>query len=113
MTPEERQRYSNLRALAARLPQNANVAASKRLIPHVSSHPDARTLETLPADVEYLLIDRKGFKGDDRRNGSRIMQKEPYGLVESIGHFYLFQKNHESPRTKAAFAELAIANVAH
>jgi uncharacterized membrane protein len=108
MSPGEKQRYADLKAIAARIPPGASVAASELEIPHVSSRLDAYSLKITTNDAEYFLLNRQHLDPDARQRIKGSLREYPYGLVAKQGLFFLFKKNHESPETEAALRTLGL-----
>jgi uncharacterized membrane protein len=109
ITDEERARYRELRELIALIPREASVAATDAETPHISNRITAYALRESAGDADYLLIRKPGlnFLGS-RASVQRAFERNVYGLVQKRADFYLFRRDHTSPDTEAAIAELGI-----
>jgi uncharacterized membrane protein len=110
MTPAERQRYAELREVAAMIPRTASVAASEAENPHVCARMDCYTLRHYHGDAEYLLVHKDQVNGGTKAVMERALAAHPYGLLANRGPFYLFKKNHVSPETDAAKSKLGLVD---
>jgi uncharacterized membrane protein len=111
MSPGERKRYADLKAVAARIPPNASVAATELEIPHVSARLDAYTLKITLGDADYLFLNRAHLDWDSRQRLRTAMNKHAYGLVIRQGEFFLFAKGHKSKDTDEALKAVGIHGV--
>jgi hypothetical protein len=91
-TDEDRERLSALRAVIQALPPLAKVAASERVVPHVSNRPDAYALRNGIADAEYLLFDSAGLGGNEKSDVVQALRNKSFGVVASNGNFVLAQR---------------------
>ncbi len=107
-TPEKKERYRNLRALADMIPPDASVAATELEIPHVSTRLDAYTLKVSAGEADYLLINRNHLDDDARRRVREAFVGSDYGLVARKNEFFLLKRGHESPETAAALSALGL-----
>lgn len=108
MSNEERQRYKDLREIAAKIPPDASVAATELEIPHVSTRLDAYTLKVTAGDAQYLLIARSHLDDDARRRIRDSAVDADYGLVAQKNDFYLLKRNFTSPGTADALSALGL-----
>jgi uncharacterized membrane protein len=109
MSDTERQTYADFRALAAKIPKTASVAATENLVAHVSSRTDAYTLRSHHGDADFLLFTKHAALGSDLKKVlTDVMTRNSYGFAGSQGDFYLFQKNLKSDGTSAALATLGL-----
>ncbi|HEY8925323.1 MAG TPA: DUF2079 domain-containing protein [Polyangia bacterium] len=111
ITPAERRRYADLKALVAMIPPDASVAATENEVPHISTRRDALPLRVKPpTPVDYLLI-RRSHIGDLSRaalNGAMADPKE-YGLLAQRDYeLFLFKRGHVSPDTAMARSMLGL-----
>ncbi|HKU39594.1 MAG TPA: DUF2079 domain-containing protein, partial [Polyangiales bacterium] len=89
MSDAERQRYRDLREVAAKIPKDASVAATELEIPHVSTRLDAYTLKVTAGDAEYLFINRRHLDEEARARVREAFDGGDYGLFAQKGEFYL------------------------
>lgn len=108
-TPENRQRYAQLVSLLPLIPEQASVAASDHVVPHVSNRLDVYTARYESGPVDYLLLSSKELSGEPRRVIRERLQRVAYGLVRRAGEFYLFKRGLDSAATDAALRELGLA----
>ncbi len=94
---EDERRYMRL---LARIPQNATVASSGEVRPHVSKRLYSYTLPNASMEADYIaIIDQNRIVGDHKPKEfeNQLMQNpeflNKYSLVERIGHFHLYKKN--------------------
>jgi uncharacterized membrane protein len=111
ISPGERKRYADLKAVAAHIPPNASVAATELEIPHVSARLDAYTLKVSAGDADYFFLNKQHFDADARQRVRRAMKSHPYGLVARQGDFFLFAKGHQSKDTDAALQALGLHGI--
>ena len=89
MTKGERQRYADLREVAARIPPDASVAATELEIPHVSARLDAYTLKVTDGDADFLFLNKERLDGEARQLVKRAIKRRPYCLVHRKSEFLL------------------------
>jgi uncharacterized membrane protein len=107
ITDEERETYTRLRAVVARIPTEASVAATEREVPHVSARRTVFSLKISHGDADYLLVHRRRLHmGRSRAELAEALAGSAYGLVVEEGPFLLFRKGHVSTATAAAVAGL-------
>lgn len=108
MTPAEKQRYADLRALTAMIPRSASVAATENETPHVSARRVVYSLRQAPGPVDYLLVGRSHIGG----TGQYLIAAfagESYGLVASKGdELYLFKRGPKTAGTDEAKIKLGV-----
>lgn len=108
MSPGEHQRYEDLRAVAAKIPPKASVAATESEVPHVSTRLDAYTLKITSGEAEYIFINRHHMDTEARNQIRSAMRVSPYGLVMKQGEFFLFARNAQSPDTESTLKSLGL-----
>lgn len=109
MTPEEEQRYQQIKMMDAMIPRNASVTATENECPHVAARMNVYTLKDGYVEADYMLINKQKMGiGNTRNNVKKMFSRQPYGLVAKGSGLFLFQRNHESPDTEAAKAEIGI-----
>jgi uncharacterized membrane protein len=109
ITPGELKRYADLKALMAKIPPRASVAATEQEVPHVSNRPTVFTLKITAGRAEYLLIDRYRVTGDARKHLEEVLQIQPYDLVATQGDFVLFRRGKMSEEGRRAFRGLHVS----
>lgn len=111
-TEDEQRRYRDLQTLLAQIPAEASVAATEDLIPHAASRKDSYTLRTHFEHADYFLIRKHGLNFSGTRNVlKRALSVAHYGLVDQRGDLYLFQRDHDDPRTRATWRSLGFPRV--
>ncbi len=108
MTDSERQRYRDLKTIAAKIPPRASVAAGEREVPHISNRPNAFTLKITAGRAEYLLLHRYHLDSTARRHVEEVLAIQPYDLVAKQGDYYLFRRGKTSPEAEKALRTLHI-----
>jgi uncharacterized membrane protein len=108
MTPAEKQRYADLRALIAMIPREASVAATEREAAHVSTRLTMYPLRSAPGPVDYVLLGRQNLSSAISFV-SGLFTALPYQLVAKKGdELYLFKRGPSNAETEAAKAALGI-----
>ncbi|HKP59954.1 MAG TPA: DUF2079 domain-containing protein [Polyangiales bacterium] len=108
MSKEERQRYADLRALAARIPARASVAATEQEVPHVSNRPNVYTLKIGVGNAEYVLVNRRTLFNEARRHFQDALGAASYDLVARQGDYVLFRRGPTSPAGREALRALRL-----
>ena len=95
-TAAERERRQARAELIRLVPPRAKIAASERLIPHVSNRPDAYTIHDGLYDAEYILFSfgLPETRGDDRDEVLRALGSREFGVVEVRPPFGLLERGH-------------------
>jgi uncharacterized membrane protein len=98
-------RHDDLYALIAQIPSRASVIATERVIPHVSSRPDAFNMRYGPLDAEYMLV---GFplRDDEKMPSADLLRNKGFGVVEMRGDFALAKRGHRPDRNAAVLARV-------
>jgi len=92
------------------IPQEASVAATDRVVPHVAARLDAYTLNNNPVAADYFVLEGAAARGGYSNQHLReILKTEKYGLVTQENDIYLFKRGHDSPETKGALKSLRLA----
>ena len=99
-TPEDVQRRADLAALSPQIPENAKVAASEHLLPHVSGREVAYTLRFGVHDAEYVLF-AVPMRGDERDRALPLLRAGSFGVVDDRGGMALARRG-ESTSLNAA-----------
>jgi uncharacterized membrane protein len=109
MTPEEQERYRQIKLMDAMIPRTATVAATENECPHVAARLKAYTLKDNYVEAEYVLINKNRMAtGNTRANAKKMLSQHPYGLLAKGSGLFLFKRNHESPETEAVKTELGL-----
>jgi uncharacterized membrane protein len=108
ITQAEKDTYAALRKIAARIPQQASVAATDMEVPHVSNRYSIFTLRTHHGDAEYLLVNRNSVASDTRNILKDAVSRNDYGLIATEAPFYLFKRGAVSDDTDKAFQQLGV-----
>lgn len=108
MTPEESQRYDDLKRLVAMIPREASVAATENENPHIAVRLNAYTLKDHHGDADFLLINKSRVSAESKKNIERATTRNSYGLLTQTRHFFLFKKGHQSPDTQGALTTLGL-----
>lgn len=108
ITQAEKDTYAALRRIAARIPQEASVAATDMEVPHVSNRYSIFTLRSHHGDAEYLLVNRNAVAQDTRNILKDAVSRNDYGLIASEPPFYLFKQGAISDGTEKALQQLGV-----
>ncbi len=93
----ERQRYRDLREIIAHIPQEASVASTERIGPHVSSRRRHYSLRRGTHGVEYIIARKRGLRlGRTRPSVAEALKSGEYGVYKRIGSFALLKKGHDT-----------------
>lgn len=109
MSPEEKQRYADLRALIAMIPPDASVAATENETPHISTRKIAYPLRQNPGPVDYILVNRSHLSGTENHLREAFAGAS-YGLLaEKRSELYLFKRGApKTPATVTAMSSLGV-----
>jgi uncharacterized membrane protein len=106
-TPEDVQRRADLAALSPKIPENAKVAASEHLLPHVSGREVAYTLRFGVHDADYILF-AVPMRADERDRALPLLRAGSFGVVDDRGGMALARRG-ESTSLNAALLTRASA----
>ncbi|HKP64127.1 MAG TPA: DUF2079 domain-containing protein [Polyangiales bacterium] len=109
LSPAEKLRYQNLRALADMIPISASVAATELEIPHVSNRRDAYSLKVEVGHPDYLLFSRYHIDDGSRHQLRKAMEEADFGLLATKDEYFLFKKGHQAEGTEAALKQLGLS----
>lgn len=99
MTPSDYQRYTDLKALIAKVPPMAKITSAEYVVPHVSSRPDSYTLRMGLYDAQYLIFENPARP--DERIFARQALEGSFGVVASRGPFVLAKKGHDKSKNRS------------
>jgi uncharacterized membrane protein len=108
LTPDEQKRYADLKALVAKIPPRARVAASEQVVPHISNRPDAFTLKITAGRAEYILVHRFHLNGEQRQHLEDALKIQPYDVFARQGEFVLFRRGKLSEEAKNLFRSMRV-----
>lgn len=109
LTPAEQARFDSLKRIAAMIPEEASVAATDRVVPHVAARLDAYTLNNVAFAADYLVLEGEAARGGyPNQHLRKLLETEKYGLVVQENDIYLFRRGHDSPETKGALKSLRL-----
>ncbi len=109
MSDSARERYEDLRSVVRKIPQEASVAATEYLNPHISSRKEAYVFRYDVGPVDYILLSDAEVAGDLRNTLNAKFSKEPYGLFAKGKHeFFLFKRGYKSAETADALRHLSL-----
>lgn len=102
-------RYQALRELVATIPDDARVAATEEMNPHISNRLRAYAFRYDFGLVDYMLVHKTGMDRDTKRIFRATLKKGSYRLVRQIpGDIFLFERGSPTPATSAALRRLGI-----
>ncbi|MEN9577090.1 MAG: hypothetical protein RJA70_99 [Pseudomonadota bacterium] len=109
MSESEKRQFNDVTELAKQIPQTASVAATERLVPHVSTRVTIYTLRSEHGDSEYLLVDRKEVQAAQRHILRSIVDGGKYKLVDRRSDFFLFSRIAGEQDPTSAFRALGLS----
>ncbi|MDQ2645929.1 MAG: DUF2079 domain-containing protein, partial [Myxococcota bacterium] len=93
----ERQRYQNLKTLAAMIPDDASVAATEKLGPHVSARLLMYTMRHGPQGAEWILASSRELKlSRTKPKLFEVVKDGSYGVVKRIDDLALLKRGHDT-----------------
>jgi uncharacterized membrane protein len=96
-SPQERERYANLRELIRMIPPDASVAATERVGAHVGSRQYFYAMRNGPHDAEYILASDRELKlARTKPELKAAVQRGEYGVLRRIGDFALFKRGFDT-----------------
>jgi uncharacterized membrane protein len=107
-TPEERQRYRDLKQILANVPPRASIAATEPDVPHVSNRPNVYSLKITTGRAEYLLVHRHRLSEESRRHIEETLPVQPYDLAARVGNYLLFRRGNPSKEGRGALRALRV-----
>jgi uncharacterized membrane protein len=107
-TPEERQRYRDLKKILANVPPRASIAATEPDVPHISNRPNAYSLKITTGRAEYLLVHRHRLNEESRRHIEETLPVQPYDLAAREGNYLLFRRGNPSKEGRGALRSLRV-----
>jgi uncharacterized membrane protein len=92
-TEEEAARYARLMELIKDIPKDADVAATEKVGPHLSSRRILHTMRTGPHGSEWIVASSKELKLSRTKVSLRaVLDKNQYGVIKRSGDFALFKR---------------------
>ncbi len=109
LSEKAEKRYEALRELVAEIPEDARVAATEELVPHISNRLRAYAFRYDFGLVDYMLVHKSGMDRDTKRMFRDTLKLGSYGLVRRIpGDIFLFKRGPRTPQTDEALRRLGI-----
>jgi uncharacterized membrane protein len=97
LSDAERVRHANLKTLIAMIPEQASVAATEKLGPHVSSRIKMYTMRKGPQDAEYALASSRELKlSRTKPKLLEALRSGQYGVVKRIADLALLKRGHDT-----------------
>ncbi len=92
-TEAEAERYARLMELIKDIPKAADVAATEKVGPHLSSRRILHTMRTGPHGSEWIVASSKELKLSRTKVSLRaVLDKNQYGVIKRSGDFALFKR---------------------
>ncbi|MFI5306175.1 MAG: DUF2079 domain-containing protein [Polyangiales bacterium] len=98
--------YRDLRALIAKMPSDARVVGSERVVPHVSNRRYAYTLRYGIYDAQYILAPVTGLFSEEHQALQRQLRGGHFGVVEVRGNFFLAKRGYSTAQNRALLPRL-------
>jgi len=94
--------------LLAQIPRDARVAASERILPHLSNRRYAYALRTGVFDAQYIVLSfaLPWTRDDDLNNALPQIQSKEFGVVDIKGPFALLERGHPTDRNEALLSRV-------
>jgi uncharacterized membrane protein len=108
MSADERQRYADLKTIAARIPPRASLAASEPEVPHLSNRPNMYTLKIGVGNADYVLVYRRRLVNEARQHLQEALDTTQYDLFASQGDYLLFRRGPTSKAGREALRSLRL-----
>ena len=94
-TEAEDQRYRRLMELIKDIPKDANVAATEKVGPHLSSRRILHTMRTGPHGSTWIVASSKELKLSKTKVSLRaVLDRNEYGVVKRSGDFAVFKRGY-------------------
>ncbi len=105
-TEKDVARYDALWALIHRMPADAKVASTERLLPHMSNRRDAYTLRTVGIrDAEFIIFPRRMSPKEHKRVRPALVDGV-FGVVAEEKDLYLAKRGHDVALNAKAIKKL-------
>jgi uncharacterized membrane protein len=108
ITKAEERSYRDLLELIHEIPDDASVAATEDLVPHVSTRRASYTLRKHHGKSDFLLINRNALGPGEKGVVRDALKHAQYGLVGRKGKLFLLGKGKSGTGTDAALRELGV-----
>jgi uncharacterized membrane protein len=96
-TEAERARYAALQEIIQIIPDDASVAATEKVGPHVSSRLVLHTMRQGPFGAEWILASSRELKLSKTRPKLReAVESGEYGVVKRVADFAVLRKGHDT-----------------
>lgn len=93
----EAERYQRLMELIKDVPKNAEVAATEKVGPHLSSRRVLHTMRTGPHGSEWIVASSRELKLSKTKVSLRaVLDNNQYGVVKRSGDFALFKRGYST-----------------
>jgi hypothetical protein len=100
ISAEDRKHHDDLYYLIGKVPPDAIISSSERVVPHVSNRRQSYSLRDGIHDAQYLLV-RRGLRDDERLFYLPALQEGTFGVVEERGDFILAIRGHSTEKNSA------------
>jgi uncharacterized membrane protein len=108
----ERQRYQNMKTLAAMIPDDASVAATEKVGPHVSARLLMYTMRHGPQGAEWILASSKELKlSRTKPKLFEVVKNGSYGVVKRIDDFALLKRGYDTAENAKLIRDWRLAEV--
>lgn len=103
---EERKRYADLLEIKRSIPDDASVAASEKIGPHLSSRRVFYSLRRDSYQADYLITREKELRLDHTKSViNDALTSGEYGVFKRIGEFALLKRGHSTQGNPALIDE--------
>lgn len=106
MTPEDRQKLSDLRVVESMIPKSASVATTERIGAHLSSRLGFYTLRRGHHNVDYIVAEKSGLRLDRTKQSILdALESGDYGVFARQGPFIVFKRGHDTDDNEDVISE--------
>ncbi|MFC1642993.1 DUF2079 domain-containing protein, partial [Myxococcota bacterium] len=98
----ERRRYQDLKEIVSVIPDDATVAATENVGPHVSTRKTLFTMRHGPHGAEYILASKNELGlHSTRPTLTEALESQKYGVVKRVGDFAVMRRGHDPSLNRA------------
>jgi uncharacterized membrane protein len=107
----EKKRYESLQELARMIPDDASLAATEKVGPHVSSRLRMYTMRHGPQDADWVLASSRELKlSKTKPRLYEALKSGRYGVVRRVDDFALIKKGYDTSRNADLIRDWRLAD---
>ncbi len=112
-TEEDRKRYADLIEISKSIPDDASVAASEQIGPHLSSRRVFYSLRRDSYRADYLIAREKELRLERTKTVlATALNTGEYGVFKRVGEFVLMKRGHSTQDNQALVSEWRLRSTA-